>query len=121
MTEGRVPRRSSYGMNESLSSQTTMIFRYLCASILACLVTSVASWEVVHGNSFVPDIILRISYEQITQDCQLRDSIVVNGTSPGPDLRIPAGKTTWIRVYNDMQDRNLTMVRRSYTINSRES
>ncbi|OQO14183.1 hypothetical protein B0A48_01059 [Cryoendolithus antarcticus] len=36
-------------------------------------------------------------------------SVVVNGTTPEPAIRIPAGKTSWIRVYNDMPDQNTTM------------
>ena len=32
------------------------------------------------------------------------------GTSPGPELRFQEGQTKWVRVYNDMDDQNLTMV-----------
>ncbi|KAI4611795.1 hypothetical protein J4E83_008046 [Alternaria metachromatica] len=36
-------------------------------------------------------------------------SALVNGTSPGPELRLPAGKTSWVRVCNDMEEYNTTM------------
>ncbi|KAK4497632.1 hypothetical protein PRZ48_010285 [Zasmidium cellare] len=62
-----------------------------------------------HDQSFHPDYILRITYQNISQGCQSRTSVVVNGTSPGPELRIPAGRTSWIRVYNDMEQDNTTI------------
>ncbi|USP75998.1 hypothetical protein yc1106_03272 [Curvularia clavata] len=36
-------------------------------------------------------------------------SVLVNGTSPGPELRLPGGKTSWVRVCNDMDEYNTTM------------
>ncbi|KAI9800291.1 MAG: hypothetical protein M1833_003405 [Piccolia ochrophora] len=62
-----------------------------------------------HGRDFVPYATLRVTVKNIQQSCFLRQSVVINGTSPGPELRLVEGKTTWIRVYNDMDDRNLTM------------
>lgn len=62
-----------------------------------------------HDETFHPDHILRITYQNVSMGCQSRTSVVVNGTSPGPPLRIPAGKTTWIRVYNDMEEYNTTI------------
>ncbi|KAG8627880.1 hypothetical protein KVT40_003753 [Elsinoe batatas] len=41
--------------------------------------------------------------------CEKRVSVVFNGTSPGPTLRLNEGKTTWIRVYNRLGDQNLTV------------
>lgn len=64
-----------------------------------------------HDASFVPDAILRVTHENSVISCYPEKmTFLVNGTAPGPELRIPAGKTTWIRVYNDMHDHNLTMV-----------
>ncbi|KAF2092143.1 multicopper oxidase [Saccharata proteae CBS 121410] len=57
---------------------------------------------------FVPDHVLRMTYENISIGCQSRMSVVVNGTTPGPEIRLLAGKTSWIRVYNDMDNYNLT-------------
>lgn len=62
-----------------------------------------------HDNSFTPDVILRVTYETISIGCTRRESAVINGTLPGPEVRIPPGKTTWIRVYNDIPDKNTTM------------
>lgn len=64
-----------------------------------------------HDETFQPDHILRVSAKNISVACETRYSAVINGTSPGPELRLPAGQVTWIRVYNDMLDANLTMVR----------
>ncbi|KAG8156604.1 hypothetical protein KVR01_013555 [Diaporthe batatas] len=62
-----------------------------------------------HDSTFVPDHVLRISAKDISQACDQRHSAVVNGTSPGPAIRIRPGGSSWIRVYNDMEDHNLTM------------
>ncbi|CAK4004976.1 L-ascorbate oxidase [Lecanosticta acicola] len=56
----------------------------------------------VHDETFQPDFSLHVTYENITVGCQSRASVLVNGTLPGPELRLPAGKTSWVRVYNDM-------------------
>jgi len=64
-----------------------------------------------HGDSFTPDINLHVTAEERKQSCvPTKEIIVINGTSPGPELRLPEGKLVWIRVYNDMLHENLTMV-----------
>jgi L-ascorbate oxidase len=63
----------------------------------------------VHDDTFVPDFVLRVTYETVDIACQSRLSVLVNGTSPGPAITLPPGKTSWIRVYNDMEDLNTTM------------
>ncbi|KAF2206413.1 hypothetical protein CERZMDRAFT_115769 [Cercospora zeae-maydis SCOH1-5] len=60
-----------------------------------------------HGSDFQPDHILRVTTADIQIGCQERHSVVVNGTAPGPAVRLQAGKRQWIRVYNDMCDENL--------------
>lgn len=62
-----------------------------------------------HDSSFVPDYVLHITYETVSIGCQTRPSALINGSLPGPELRIPPGKTSWIRVYNEMTDKNATM------------
>ena len=64
-----------------------------------------------HDSSFQPDYVLVATAENITVDCQSRYSVVLNGTSPGPLLHLREGVITWVRVYNNMQDLNLTVVR----------
>ena len=64
----------------------------------------------IHDASFEPDIILRISSQQRTITGFTQSVPLVNGTYPGPKIELTAGQTTWIRVYNDMQGENLTMV-----------
>jgi L-ascorbate oxidase len=63
-----------------------------------------------HGGDFVPDFFLSVTYENHTVACQRHMSVLVNRTSPGPTLRLPAGKTSWVRVCNDMDNYNTTMV-----------
>ncbi|KAF2763547.1 L-ascorbate oxidase-like protein [Pseudovirgaria hyperparasitica] len=62
-----------------------------------------------HGDDFQPDYILRITEDTAPVACQVRKSVLVNGTSPGPEIRLKPGSTTWIRVYNDMESLNTTM------------
>ncbi|KAK0616770.1 multicopper oxidase-domain-containing protein [Immersiella caudata] len=71
--------------------------------------TALATGAAVHDSSFTPDHILRVTYQEITTACETRTSVIVNGSSPGPTLDILPGGVTWIRVYNDMADQNLTM------------
>jgi L-ascorbate oxidase len=63
-----------------------------------------------HDESFVPDAVLRVTEQVIVQSClPAKATVLINGTSPCPELRM--GETYWIRVYNDMADKNCTMVR----------
>ncbi|GAM83067.1 hypothetical protein ANO11243_010530 [Dothideomycetidae sp. 11243] len=62
-----------------------------------------------HDSSFVPDYFLRVSYTQVAVACRDRFSAVVNGSTPGPALRLQENRTTWIRVHNDFQNDNLTI------------
>ena len=51
---------------------------------------------------------------EVTQSCITKDHVIlINGTAPGPEIRLMEGKIYWIRVFNDMAGQNLTMVRRS--------
>ncbi len=63
-----------------------------------------------HDSDFEPDHVLRLTYEDVSVGCQTRTSALVNGSLPGPALRLKPGKTSFIRVYNDMTDYNATMV-----------
>jgi hypothetical protein len=64
-----------------------------------------------HDGSFHPEFYLSVTYENHTVACQHRMSVLVNGTSPGPTLRLTPGKTSWVRVCNNMDTYNTTMVR----------
>ncbi|CAH0027075.1 unnamed protein product [Clonostachys rhizophaga] len=77
--------------------------------LTAALVELSSGTLTTHDETFQPDHILRVSAKNISVACETRYSAVINGTSPGPELRLPAGQVTWIRVYNDMLDANLTM------------
>ncbi|KAK3991488.1 putative L-ascorbate oxidase [Cladorrhinum sp. PSN332] len=82
----------------------------LSALVLGSLLpAALAGQTVTHDSSFAPDQILRVSVGNVPSACESRTDIVVNGTSPGPALHIPPGRSTWVRVYNDMTDQNLTM------------
>jgi L-ascorbate oxidase len=90
---------------------------FSCRQSLLLLSILVWAWGVAgtkecHDENFVPDAVLRITAQNVTQSCMAEKLIVlINGTSPGPELRLLEGKTYWIRVYNDMPKANLTMVR----------
>ncbi len=88
------------------------LFPLLSALIVGLTKVAYAD-TVIHDKSFTPDAILRVSSEERKQSCvPTKEILVVNGTSPGPELRLPEGKTVWIRVYNDIHDQNITMVSR---------
>jgi L-ascorbate oxidase len=57
-----------------------------------------------------PDYVLVATAADITINCQHRYSVIFNGTSPGPPLYMREGSTTWVRVYNNIEDQNLTVV-----------
>lgn len=83
-------------------------------ALLATIVglTSLASAAVqVHDETFIPDTVIHISSEKTKQSCvDEKEVVLINGTSPGPEIRLQEGKTFWIRVYNDLKNENLTMV-----------
>jgi hypothetical protein len=88
-----------------------MISGALPSLLLAnCLPALAFAKTVVHGENFWPDHVLRVSIAEVPSGCESRENVVVNGTSPGPTIRLLAGVSSWIRVYNDMVDQNLTMV-----------
>ena len=83
----------------------------LFASILGLIKVAYTNGLVVHDENFVPDAILHVSSGETKQSCvPSKEILLVNGTSPGPELRFKEGKTVWIRVYNDIPNENLTMV-----------
>ncbi|KAL2261843.1 hypothetical protein VTK26DRAFT_3196 [Humicola hyalothermophila] len=63
----------------------------------------------MHNGSFIPDHVLRVNILPVHSACESQQSIVINGTSPGPLIRLMPGARAWIRVYNDMTHENLTM------------
>jgi FtsP/CotA-like multicopper oxidase with cupredoxin domain len=69
-----------------------------------------------HDSSFTPDFVLRITEQPFTQSCITKTEVIlVNGTSPGPEIRLTEGNIYWIRVFNDMDNKNLTMVTYYYS------
>ncbi|KAK2763082.1 hypothetical protein FQN54_009716 [Arachnomyces sp. PD_36] len=79
-------------------------------SLILGLVTATQGAQLVrHDNSFVPNHVLRVTAEDYSQACMERYSVLVNGSFPGPELRLQEDETSWIRVYNDMEDANVTM------------
>lgn len=70
-----------------------------------------AEREAVHHDaSWQPEYVLVATAGNITLNCESRYSVTYNGTSPGPTLYMREGKTTWVRVYNNMTDQNVTTV-----------
>lgn len=65
---------------------------------------------IVHDSSFTPDEVLRVSRRTISVGGIFRYTTLVNGSLPGPVLRLSEDRVIWIRVHNDMPDANLTMV-----------
>jgi FtsP/CotA-like multicopper oxidase with cupredoxin domain len=91
------------------------------ATLLVGLAAAVQGLLVRHDHSFQPDYILRVSAENYTEACMDRYSVLVNGSLPGPEIRLREGETSWIRVYNDMSDANTTIVSTSNLLTEKES
>ncbi|KID74081.1 Multicopper oxidase aurL2 [Metarhizium brunneum] len=62
-----------------------------------------------HDDSFTPDIVLSVTRQNISIGGMYRETTLVNNSLPGPTLRIPEQKTIWIRVYNDIENDNVTI------------
>lgn len=86
---------------------TQLLFRITFFSL--CL-PSLAGFH-LHDASFQPDYILVATAQNVLNNCESRYSVILNGTSPGPTLHMREGHTTWVRVYNNIEDQNLTVVR----------
>lgn len=84
------------------------MFSFLLFLLLAI---GTAADLVQHDESWVPDYVLRGTAENITIACESRHSAIINGSMPAPPLHLKEGEVTWIRVYNDMEEHNLTIVR----------
>lgn len=78
--------------------------------LLGLVIATQGNHLVLHDDSFQPDYSLRVTAQNYNQACMDRYSVLVNGSSPGPELRLQEDTVTWIRVYNDMEDSNVTMV-----------
>lgn len=87
-----------------------MRFSFPLISAVAAALLGVTS-AVVHDETFIPDAVLRVTEQDAQQPCVPYKAVpLVNGTTPGPVLRFTEGETVWIRVYNDIETQNLTMV-----------
>ncbi|KAI2606758.1 putative multicopper oxidase [Hypoxylon sp. NC1633] len=73
------------------------------------VVVVVATTASIHNDSWQPEYVLHATFEDVTMNCEQRESVVFNGTTPGPSLFMKEGETTWVRVYNDMSDLNFTV------------
>lgn len=84
----------------------------MLSNILALLplLTGALAGYLVHDGNFLPDYVLEATLEEIQIDCKSRLSVVFNGTYPGPTLNLREGQTTWVRVYNRMASKNVTVV-----------
>lgn len=87
------------------------------AAVLSWAVFAVSIWSASAAGrplpgdeDFEPEYVLFATEEDISLNCETRRSVVFNGTSPGPPLHMQEGKTTWIRVYNYIADKNTTVV-----------
>ena len=99
-------------MGLSIRTTSRLNMRWQCIVLMQLLfaIWPVAGKTIVHNASFIPDAVLRVTLQNINVGGIRRLTTLVNGSLPGPELRIPEQEVTWIRVYNDMQDQNLTMV-----------
>ncbi|GAW13542.1 hypothetical protein ANO14919_029290 [Xylariales sp. No.14919] len=71
--------------------------------------TCLAASAAVHDGLWQPEYAIYATEEVITVNCERRSSVIFNGTYPGPTLYLKEGQTTWVRAYNHLPDRNLTV------------
>jgi FtsP/CotA-like multicopper oxidase with cupredoxin domain len=94
-----------FGENKVLSAALA------AAAVLMTPSSAVASGRLMrHDASWQPEYVLEATAQNITVNCQSRYSTVFNGTSPGPTLHLQEGKTSWVRVWNRIEDNNVTVV-----------
>ncbi|KAK5080811.1 hypothetical protein LTR70_000484 [Exophiala xenobiotica] len=53
--------------------------------------------------------VLVATAENITINCLSRYSVIFNASFPGPHIYFKENQTTWVRVYNNIEDQNLTV------------
>ena len=92
------------------SELTTVKVSFYSFLLLFHLLTPIYVTATIHDDSFMPDAILRVTTQNISLGGIEKLTTLINGSVPGPELRVPENETAWIRVFNDMEDRNLTMV-----------
>lgn len=84
-------------------------FKLLLLSLLAVANARPADWR-PWAPDYVPDYVLTATARNITINCKSRYSVIFNETTPGPPLHLQENYTTWVRVYNNIPDQNLTVV-----------
>ena len=84
---------------------------FICTFLLLyCSLVTLRVTATVHDASFIPDATLHVTAQNVSIGGINKLSTLVNGSTPGPELRVPENEVAWIRVYNDMDSQNLTMV-----------
>lgn len=88
-----------------------MLLPKIIVFLLSCVGVSLASLQHYnHDDSFTPDAVLTVTRQNISIAGINKYATMVNGSIPGPALRIPENVVFWVRVYNEIEDDNLTMV-----------
>lgn len=81
------------------------------AVALSTFVAGIAALKAhVHDSTFTPDVVLSVTRQNVSVAGIERYSTLINDSLPAPLLRIQEDKVMWIRVHNDMNDANVTMV-----------
>lgn len=83
--------------------------RLIAVSLLGLVTARPADWQ-PWTSDYTPDYVLSATAKNVTINCLSRYSVVFNDTLPGPPLHLKENYTTWVRVYNNIADQNLTVV-----------
>ncbi|RMZ84255.1 hypothetical protein DV738_g803, partial [Chaetothyriales sp. CBS 135597] len=86
-----------------------MVLILTSAILLLSLLWAESTTAYAPSPHVLPEYQLVATAQNITINCQSRYSVVFNGTYPGPPLYLRENYTTWVRVYNEIQDENLTV------------
>ena len=90
-------------------------YHFLLFAVLFHGFLGVAVKHHIHDESFHPSEVLVVTRKNISIGGMYRYTTLVNDSLPGPPIHLPENQVFWIRVYNDMNDSNLTMVSLSLT------
>ncbi|KAI8458170.1 multicopper oxidase-domain-containing protein [Phakopsora pachyrhizi] len=93
----------------SLSFKVFLILIFLASQVKSDTRSVKTSRVGPLGEGWRPTTVLIVSQQNVSADCTIRPSAVLNGTFPGPELRFKAGQRVWIRVINNLQGESITM------------
>ncbi|KFG82524.1 putative laccase [Metarhizium anisopliae] len=86
-----------------------MAWTKILAILLYHSVSVIGVQHHTHDESFTPDAVLTVTRQNMSIAGVNKFATLVNDSIPGPALHMPENEVFWVRVYNNIEDDNLTM------------